>query len=81
MSAEMVSKITEKILRKSGVAVQAPEPGLPFRVHGLHPLQVREDGRILSVAAYVVLEYDRRAQGDSAYGRRQRKLKVLAGGC
>ncbi len=38
------------------MAVQTIEPGLPICVHGLHPFKVREDGRIFSWVAYVVLD-------------------------
>ena len=40
LSAEMVSKITDKILPEvKGVAVTSAEPCISVRFHGLYPLQ------------------------------------------
>ena len=63
------------------MAVPAPEPGLPFRVHGLHPLQGqgrREDtepGGLCGAG-----RHGRGVQGDTQHhGRGQRELQVLDG--
>ena len=63
------------------MAVPAPEPGLPVRVHGLHPLQGqggREDtepGGLCGAG-----RHDGRVQGDTQHhGRGQRELQVLDG--
>lgn len=37
------------------MAVPSPQSHLPFCLYGLYPYKVREEGRILSRAAYVVL--------------------------
>ncbi len=41
--------------RRSKNGSHAPELRIPVCIHGLHPLQSPEDGRIVSRAAYVVL--------------------------
>ena len=63
------------------MAVPAPEPGLPVRVHGLHPLQGqggREDtepGGLCGAG-----RHNGRVQGDTQHhGRGQRELQVLDG--
>ena len=56
LSAEMVSKITDRILPKVKEWQSRPlNPVYPFVFMGCIHYKVREDGRILSRAAYIVL--------------------------
>ena len=63
------------------MAVPSPEPGLPFRVHGLHPLQGQggradlEPGGLCGAGCH-----DGGVRGDTQhYGRGQREFQVLDG--
>ena len=57
LSAEMVSKITDKILPEVKEWQSRPlNPVYPFVFMDCIHYKVREDGRILSRAAYIVLE-------------------------
>ena len=63
------------------MAVKASEPGLPFRVHGLHPLQGQggwtdpEPGGLCGAGCH-----DGGVQGDTQHhGRGQREFQVLDG--
>ncbi|WP_346345001.1 transposase [Clostridium sp. MCC353] len=61
LSAEMVSKITDKILPQVKEWQSRPLPPLyPYVFIDCVHYKIRKDGRLLSRAAYVVLEAQRR---------------------
>ncbi len=69
LSAEMVSKITDKILPEVREWQSRPlNPVYPFVFMDCIHYKVREDGRILSHAAYVVLGVTAEGYKEMVYG-------------
>ncbi len=78
MSAEMVSKIMDKILPEIREwQLRHLAPVYPFVFMDCIHYKVSEDGRIISRAAYVVLGVT--TEGYKEILRRQREFEVLAG--